>query len=312
VTSRRSRVRRRLLPWLLLAASSASADLSSQLEDCAAEAAEDEYLLLPVTEACPDAARTIDAGEWESLLEEDWRDTLSYRDATQLEDLIAYYAENGRSGDAFDLGALDGIVDGLQQPATDEARSLFQRFVDWLRDLIGAGDTADRDWFGEWWSGVDIPETAIRAIFLTLAGLIILAALAVVTLEVLAARRASPRWEPASLRAEPGALTAMRGRPVSLTDLEHAALRDKPAVLLELLLTRLDSAGLMARRPTFTHRELSRDGRQLGGDNAAVLARLADSAEILRYGGVAPDALRVDELVTDGVAMFRRLGGIGT
>ena len=47
---------------------------------------------------------------------------------------------------------------------------------------------------------------------------------------------------------------------------------------------------------------------RLGGGDADVLARLAGSAERVRYGDVAPDAVQVDTLLSDGVDMFRRLG----
>lgn len=309
MTRRRSRIRWWFLPWLSFAAAPASADLSTALADCAARFGDDdEYRLRLLTDVCPEAALALEAGGWDDLLGEIRRDTLTYWDASQLDRLIAYYRDDGDGGPTIDLGTLDRIVDGLEPPAGDDDESLFQRFMDWLRELLGDDDESEGGWFGEWWSDVRIPEYVIRATFYTLAGLIILSALAVVAIEVIAARRGSSRAVPVGSRTGPATVPATPGRPLTLADLDRADLRDKPAMLLELLLRRLASAGLMTRRPASTHRDLSRDSTCLAGSDAVVLARLADSAERVRYGDVAPDPGSIDELVTRGVAMFRRLG----
>jgi hypothetical protein len=135
-------------------------------------------------------------------------------------------------------------------------------------------------------------------------------ALVVVILELRAARRA--RHGPsAGSRRQPDGSPEPAWRPLTLADLEAAAARDQPGVLLRLLLEALKRRGLIRLDPAATHREIGLAGTELPAADARVLDRVACVAERSRFaeaGGGADDG----GAVAAGITLLGRLARPGT
>jgi hypothetical protein len=296
-----------LAALLLLTGSPAAADLSSTIETCVLGMNDEGYQFTAIADACPEAIALVEDYRLAGSLGEDWRQWLTYWQAEQLAYFESYYDQQPAEVRLMNPAALDDIVDRLDNPeVTPERQSLWERFNEWLRETFRDEENEIPAWLGEWLSDFRVPQSILEKLFWAIAVMIVIASLVVIAIEVRAARTgirpARPR-SPAAAQAH-----AARGyRTLTLKDLERAALQDKPGIMLQLVMQRMENLGLVPRRPACTHRELAIESAGLGEKGRQTVQAISVSAERVRYGGQTPQATEVDELVHSGVSLLKNM-----
>lgn len=293
---------------LIAVAPAATADVSRAIAQCrAAVAADEEREFDLVATNCPDLLSAIAGSNWAAAMPPDWQDTLTIHETSGLGWFEALYRTQRVAGNAPAADALDRIVGELgdQEPPPD-TRSLWERFTDWLRELGGEREPEAPGWLSRWLSEVELPTRAIEVTFWVLTAVIIVAAIAVIVIEVRAARGAASRRFEHRSGADAGEAPSA-GRPRSLQDLERAAPEEQPSILLELLLDRLDRTGVVKRRPSITHREVGSVAAGLPDEDGEALTALSSSAERIRFGDGRADPGRQGDVIAAGIALLGRL-----
>jgi hypothetical protein len=92
-----------------------------------------------------------------------------------------------------------------------------------------------------------------------------------------------------------------------MEDLDALALRDRPALLLRLLVARLLTNGQLHADRSLTHRELVMHSRFADGESSGRFARVSQMAERLLYGSADVDSGQVGVVVEEGRALLTQL-----
>jgi hypothetical protein len=98
-----------------------------------------------------------------------------------------------------------------------------------------------------------------------------------------------------------------RSARMAWSDVERAALPDKPRLLLELIVRRLSERGYLPPAGALTVRELTRAARLPESDDRARLTELALTAERVRYSAGELESAALDESVARGRELLDRL-----
>lgn len=287
----------------------ATADVSRAIAQCRAAVAADEEREFDLVAAnCPELLSAIADSDWAAAMPPAWQDTLTIHETSGLDWFEALYRKRRAAGNAPAADALDRIVGELgdQDPPPD-TRSLWERFTDWLRELGGEREPHAPGWLSRWLSEVELPTRAIEITFWVLTAVIIAAAIAVIVIEVRAARGAASRRFEHRSGTDAGDAPSSARRPRSLQDLERAAPEEQPSILLELLLDRLDRVGVVKRRPSITHREVGSVAAGLPDEDGEALTSLSSSAERIRFGDGRADPGRQGDVIAAGIALLGRL-----
>jgi hypothetical protein len=91
------------------------------------------------------------------------------------------------------------------------------------------------------------------------------------------------------------------------SDIERAPLRDKPRLLLELIVRRLSDRGNLPPAGALTVRELARAARLPEPDDQTRLFELALAAERVRYSAGELESAALDESIARGRELLDRL-----
>lgn len=296
---------------LLLSASftNSIADVASAIVDCDATVVDEEASSPAlVGDRCPDLIREIESSQWREMLAPDWRDGFSHAEYSQLEYFVSYYAERSSAGGDISLSSLDEIVLGLDHNAQEiNDESLWERLINWLSDLLSDNTDYSPGWLSEWLSNIQVSTLAIEIIFWVLSALVFAAAVAVIVMEIRAARVSLPEDDLKNEESQRGAGIGVDDRILTLEDVDNAALEDKPSVLLRLVLQRLVDLGVVAHCPARTHREASGAVSELENDGAEVISRVSESAERIRFSGEKNRPQEVGEVVSAGITLLNKL-----
>ncbi|MDJ0938712.1 MAG: DUF4129 domain-containing protein [Woeseiaceae bacterium] len=293
------------LSLLTLFSASALADVSTQIAACA-EGKDDEWQFDAVADACPEVLAIVDAHPLADTMPANWSEALTPFKTTQLDFFDAYYVDSGPDTGIIGTASLDAIVDELDNPSrVEEEKSAWQRFTDWLKEIFGDDEGETPQWLDEWLSKIKIPQTALQYTFYVLAVLIIIGAIAVIVIEIRAARSSYARERAA--QAGMGGYGAAGPVMLTLADLDAAELRDKPTIMLRLIVQRLEALAMLTHQPAATHRELALTPAGLAEEQRASLVVVSRSAERARYGGGVPKADEVDEALRQGSSLLERL-----
>jgi hypothetical protein len=174
-----------------------------------------------------------------------------------------------------------------------------------LRSILETREQpTDESWFTRMVSHVGISQSLRQLIaYAALTAVVLLAAVIVIN-EVRAAGLLAKRDDGARKKRGPrnGAAPNM-----TWSDIERAALADKPRLLLELIARRLSDRGSLPAAGALTVRELTCAARLPEPDDRARLSELALAAERVRYsaGELQPEAL--DRSVARGRELLDRL-----
>ena len=309
------------LPWLVLLALSptafaaAPASPEAVLEACARSSSPTgrQFKGLEQLEThCPGLTRALSDLGLMPHLGEEWRGQLSPFALGQLADLHRHFDGLPRSESprVETLAAVAGTLGVSNAPQT-----WWERFKSWLRSLLRRDEATPAENFG--WlerllSHLRLRPWLARTIGYTTIGLVIALALWIVWRELRHAnvftrhRRASggsghTAWPPPAFAAE-----------VRAADLDSLPLRQRPALLLQLLVQALRQSDRLGAERALTFRELSERAKLDDDWQRSRFERIARLAERQRYGtpSQAPPAgadEQLRETLADGLSLYAQL-----
>jgi hypothetical protein len=221
------------------------------------------------------------------FLTPDWADWVPEEKLERLRSLFA--AEDGPAGRRPDPAAVPAIVEKTQAATAAPKRSLWQRFKDWVRSLIGERKGgAESSWFSAWLDEHLPGERFVEALLYLVLAAVVVATGWIVYTELRAAGLLD-RWR-GRRRAAPAAQPVVPAAP----SLAGASEAEAPSILLTLLVGELRRLGRVQDRLSMTHRELGRAARFDAPADGETFERVLGAAERVRYASLppAPGALR--------------------
>jgi hypothetical protein len=243
---------------------------------------------------CPGLAQALERSGVEQWLPQGWKETrnnLSTGSLTELRSLVARELATHASAHkprAEKLGEVLAVL-GDQHRATS---GTWLRFKRWLRELLQRRDReGHEDWFDHMVHRMGLPDAIGEIVTYVSLGLMVVLALIVVLNELKAAGLLGRRVRPdASARDQN--LSTSRRIP-TMSDIEGAAPRERPRLLLELIASKLTALRRLPPADAMTVKELSQSANLEVAQDRERLVSLATTAERARYAedGVAPDAL---------------------
>jgi hypothetical protein len=255
-----------------------------------------------VAALCPGLARALEQSGVEEWLPRGWKETrnnLSAGSLTELRSLVARELATHASGRKPRAEKLGQVLAGLS-PDHRASNGTWLRFKRWLRELLERRDRERReDWFDQMVHRVGLSDAIGEIVTYVALGLMVVLALTVVLNELRAAgllgRRA--RANNADERDE----RVVSARPVpTLRDVERAAPRERPRLLLELIASRLTALHRLPPAAAMTVRELSACANLDAAQDRERLIVLAATAERARYAESAVPADALDSAYTRG------------
>ena len=264
---------------------------------------------------CPDLMRQLEAGAWAPWLPRGWKEPGNDLSAGSLKELRESVARESNMRESSlarvpDVRSLQPILASL---AGKRDETGWSRFKSWLRSLLERREQAtDESWFSRMVSHVGISQSLIRIVTYASLAVVVIMAGTIVANELRAAglfgrgRRAA-RQRRSQNRV---ATTAL-----SWSDIERAQLRDRPRMLLELIVRRLTDRGSLPPAGALTVRELTQAVRLPEDADRSRLEQLALASERVRFSRPELQAQGLEEPVAGGRVLLDRLevgGGPGT
>ncbi len=201
-------------------------------------------------------------------------------------------------GPALSLDALDPILAELATTTETEVLSLWDRLWQWLDERLNpVRDDADLAWLNDF----RVSDTVARWIFYLTAALIVLLGIGIVVNELRHANAFRRRRKLGGGRiTDPDVVPS-----TSVEDLLSVPLSEQPAMLLRLILARLEN--LRDRHVSLTHREIVRATHGLRPAQSQPLHKIANFAERIRYGGWLPQQSEIEPVIGAGRALLSEL-----
>ncbi|MFL6600677.1 MAG: hypothetical protein ACJ8R9_05040 [Steroidobacteraceae bacterium] len=258
-----------------------------------------------ITARCPELAKQLDHGAWAPWLPRGWKEPgndLSAGGLREFRELVERESVASASAAAPDIRHLKSVLNGLAGPNTE---GWWSRFKAWLRSILQTREQpSDESWFSRMVSHVGISQSLRQLIaYAALTAVIVLAA-GIVINEVRAAGVLPKRGGGA--RRMHGTRDT-RAPSMAWSDIERAALPDKPRLLLELIVRRLSDRGYLPAAGALTVRELTRAVRLPEPEDRTRLTELALTAEQVRYSAGELESAALDESVVRGRELLDRL-----
>jgi hypothetical protein len=256
---------------------------------------------------CPDLIKQLETGAWAPWLPRGWKEPgndLSAGSLKEFRELVD--RESGTRGTnpgaAPDVRSLRPILNAL---AGSRDATGWSRFKSWLRSVLERREQpTDESWFSRMVAHVGISQSVIRLItYAALAAVVVLAGIIVLN-ELRTAGLFGRRMGTARKRQTQ---SAGGGAGLSWRDIEQAPLRDRPRLLLELIVRRLSDRGALPPSGALTVRELTRAAQLPDPDDRSRLTDLALAAERARYSGAEPLATVFEEPIALGRELLERL-----
>lgn len=262
---------------------------------------------------CPELEHALIDSALRDQLPEHWQDVLDRGGIADISALMRRYASQPPSV-LPRVPTLYQVAQSLKQP--QPRHSWWQDFKDWLRQLLLPPENSGPSWMTRWWSRLSPPPLLMRSIFYGLLGAIVAMALWIVWRELQAAGLGAGAVGRVAGRSSHAALPP-GATPLSLEDIDAAALREQPALLLRLLVQALLQSGRLSYERSLTHRELGVRSAFDDPEQRGRFIRISLLAERTLYGPRAPAASaaappEIDHAVSDGRQLYAQLlGGRG-
>jgi len=305
---------RRYAALLVLAAASAplhaaESDAVAAIDACTARLdAQLDIGYERIAARCPDLARTLEQSGWAAWLPRGWKESRNDLSAGSLAELRAVVTRELATPSAARTPRVERLREILAElGATGQLRGgLWARFKNWLREVFERNEQRpDESWLERMVSRIGVSDTAIQLLtYVALGAMVVLAAFIVFN-ELRAAGLVGRRNKEHPGEVE-GDMLALRPTP-TWTDVERAALSERPRLLLELVVSKLTQLSRLPPAGAFTVRELTRAADLRDEMDRRRLSELALTAEQLRYaqGGVAPSML--ESAVEHGRELLARI-----
>jgi hypothetical protein len=253
---------------------------------------------------CPELAGALTHSAWAPWLPADWnrpRNQLSAQGLKELNTLLSRSLAPSipvRAPRAQNAAAVIARI----SPEDDSAQGWWGRFKAWLRKITAGGERESGFW--TWLGKLDLSQGAMNMIVWLGLALVMAVALAILINELRIAGIFKARWF-ASRARPPGDGPGRSAR--ALSELARQALREQPALLLQLIAERLTEQGRLPPARALTARELLRGVRLADESERATLAELALTSEQLRFSARDFPAAHLASAVAAGRDMLARL-----
>lgn len=256
---------------------------------------------------CPDLVKQLETGAWAPWLPRGWKEPGNDLSAGSLKELREVV---GRESDtrvtnlanAPNVRRLHPILTAL---AGSRDATGWSRFKSWLRSVLERREQpTDESWFSRMVSHVGISQSVIRLItYAALAAVVVLAGIIVLN-ELRTAGLFGRRMGTARKRQ-----TQLAGSTAGMgwSDIEHTPLRDRPRLLLELIVRRLSDRGALPPSGALTVREITRAVQLPEAEDLSRLTEVALAAERVRYSSTEPQSAGLEKPIARGRELLERL-----
>jgi len=296
---------RSILIALLTALLGSQAFASEQvLRGCVESAAEDAVGLAALEATCPGVTDALIESSYAAFISESQEQQLTRESLGDLLDLQARYQDRPAPHARPDPTAAAAALGSLQQAAPRVApKGWIELLTEWLHQYVS--DAANQDnWLVRWLRDFRLSDNQGDWLLALFALLVAAAALVVLIFELRAARVLRRHGTHA---AAAGNLAPASAAALTLADLEVAAVRDRAALLLKLLVTALQRAGRLRADHSLTHRELGKRASFDDERQRQAFGEIATLAEGTLYGGRVVGEPELDRAIASGRDMYAQL-----
>jgi hypothetical protein len=298
---------RKFLLLLLVAAApppTAAADVLTEIDVCIAQV-EFDIGLGGMAARCPALERQLRTSEWAAWLPAGWNadDGLSADSLAALRMVLARERALPAPARSLKVANLRPILATLAA-RNQHPQGWWARFRSWLRAALSKSDTDSGADLGRFFSRVSLPEFVLEAITYAILALVVALAGFIIVNEW---RARGTRGQRPRAHAAGGALSGARVAALSWQDIEHAALAERPRLLLELIAARLTAAHRLPATASLTVRELTRAARLHNADDRERLVEVALVAERLRFSAEPVAAANLTGVLARGRELLERL-----
>jgi hypothetical protein len=275
------------------------------LEACAAQASPEATGIVALEAQCGGIESALLESGFIEQLPAGWRDTLD-RDA--LDDLasLARRYEGAPTQLAPDPVALRAILEQLASEQVRPRRSWWDAFWEWLRSWLPTQDGDADPWFDRLLDRLAQSAGMLEVIAYVLLAVVVIAAIFFIVHELRIAgvlggrRRVVPPADAAIAAAGDAAEPAA-------ANLDEAAPRDQPAILLRLLVARLLANGQLRAERSLTHRELAAQSKFNDAEARTRFTRVTELAERALYGFGEGNAAQASTIIAEGRQLLQQL-----
>jgi hypothetical protein len=254
---------------------------------------------------CPELTPALSRSPWAAWLPADWNRPNSQLTASSLTELHTLLARQSGLDPARHAAPRTATVGAVLAAVTREQAggvSWWQRFKDWLRRVL-TSRRADNDWLRRLMAELNLSNQATQLIGWGAFALVVALAAAIVISELRIAGILGGRARRTRVAGlQPGA----RGT-ASLTAIERAPLEHQPALLLELIASRLVEQQRLPPARALTAREVGRRARLPEESGRARLAELVAVSEQVRFAGEAVAVASLDSAMRSGRSLLATL-----
>jgi len=301
-------MRRWLLCSLLLAAPALAEDPALRaIEECRARLdARSDLGIERIRQRCPGLLPALQQAPWSELLPAslgERREEISADSLRALAELVKQASDAGTQRAPPDVAALAPVLAELGE-AGQQGATRWERFKRWLKDkLEGRSGPEEAGWLEKLRRELHTSEGVMKVITYAGYALVLVLVLFVIWSELRAmgllggTRRASRR----------GGAAADWRRRLMLTDVFEAPLAERPGMLLKLLGEALVRAHRLPAADGLTATALARDARLEAESERAALARVAGTAEQVRYAADRPADAVLEGTVEEARELLGRL-----
>ena len=298
----------RVLPALLLLlcpfAYAQAPDALAALDDCARQLdAGLDVGYERIAARCPTLTRALEHSPWAAWLPPGWKEPHNQLNAEGLRALHSILARESAATPGSRVlhpERVPAVLERVARPDGAEQGGWWARLKRWLRELLTPQPQDERRWWRRLFGDGAIDRSVLRVVAVVAIGLLVIVALMVVTNELRVAGLLRRRRSGNPRGTVPG------GGPRT-PDLEAAERSAQPALLLELIATRLAAQQRLPPARALTVRELMVRARLRDAAERARLADLAAVSERLRYSGQGVAAAALEAALSGGRELLAAL-----
>lgn len=266
---------------------------------------------------CPDLARRLDEAGLSAWLPHDWKKSgndLSSGGLRELGNLLALEDRDSAVPAARvhrpDVSHLPAVLSGFTGRDAAAGHGWWARTKAWLRDVFERREEEDDSWFSRVVGQDGLSQAVMELVSYLALMLVVLLAVVIVANElrvegVLGRLRRRYWVRPpvaAPVGAERGGESAVRW-----DELHHAAVEQRPRMLLELIASRLTEKGLLPQSRGMTVRELTRLARLPDEADRRRLLDLARMSERMRFSNEPIPDTAVGAVLDGGRLLLERV-----
>jgi hypothetical protein len=256
---------------------------------------------------CPELVRRLDDSGWSAWLPRDWKrpgNDLSAGSLRELRVLVARELATQTTARTPRVEQLRGVLAGLDH-RTHDGNGWWARTKAWLRDALERRErTADDGWLTRLVAQIGLSQAVIELVSYAALTLVVVLAGLIVWNELRSSGVLARRGREAAHLAFPA---TSRRDGLTWSDIERAAFRDRPRLLLELIAARLTEESCLPPAGGFTVRELARAARLPDETDREWLAELALASERVRFSDVEVPADSIEAAVEGGRKLLERI-----